>query len=128
MHLFLDYDENLSYLCFERVWKQVDRLAMVRSLELLASSEGLEPDEIRLFLLLLANCDDSGEGRTGCRQLGLVFGHWRSLRRVRRALRRLADLGLIRFETVPGGRGEEKGFVLSYSIPGAKRCESEPVA
>jgi len=101
---------------------------MVRCLEALALSEGLEPDEIRLYLLLLANCDDTGEGRTGCRQLGVVFGHRRSLRRARRAFKRLADLGLIHCAIVPGDRGEEKGFVLSYSIPVVKRDASNPVA
>lgn len=119
----LDYDENLSYLRFERVRKYVDRLAMVRNLEELASSEGLEPDEIRLYLLLLANCDDSGEGRTGCRQLAIVFGHCFSRGRIRRAFRRLADLGLIHFEPIPVGGVGDEAFVLSYSIPGAESGE-----
>lgn len=128
MHLLLDYDENMSYLWCERARKYVDRLAMVRKLGELASSEGLEPDEIRLYLLLLANCDDSGEGKAGCRRLAIIFGHCRSRGRIRQALLRLAELGLIHFEPIPRGRGEEEDFVLSYSLPGAERDESEPVA
>lgn len=100
---------------------------MVRNLGELASREGLEPDEIRLYLLLLANSDRSGKGKAGSSQLAIIFGHYRSRARVGRAVRHLADLCLIHFEFLPGDRGTGESFVLSYAVPGVESDESMPV-
>ncbi len=112
-HLLLDYDENMSYFLFERVGGFVDMLGMVRDLEDLVSREGLEPDEMRLYLLLLANCDKSGRGRTGCRRLAIIFRRRHFQDRISQALNRLAVLGLIQVESFLG-QGDD--VVLSYSI------------
>lgn len=103
----------------------MDRLGLVRNLGELASKEGLEPDEIRLYLLLLANCCESGQGKASYRQLAIVFGQCRFGERIRRALNRLSGLGLVHYAFLAGCKWED-AFVLSYTIPGAASDESMP--
>ena len=103
----------------------MDRLGLVGNLGELASKEGLEPDEIRLYLLLLANCRESGQGKASYRQLGIVFGQFRFGDRIRRAINRLSGLGLVQCASLPECMGGEE-FVLSYLIPGVASDESMP--
>lgn len=105
----------------------MDRLCLARNLGEVASREGLAPVEIRLYLLLLANCGDSGQGTASYRQLAIVFGQLRFGGRIRRAVNRLAGLGLVQCASLPECMGEEE-FVLSYSIPGMASDESLPGA
>jgi len=113
--------------CFERAERSVDRLGLVRNLGEVASKEGLGTDEIRLFLLLLANCCESGQGTASSSQLAIVFGQGRFGDRIRRAVNRLAGLGLVHCDSFSGCMWDDD-FVLSYSIPGVACHESMPGA
>jgi len=77
----------------------VDKLHLLKEFERLARKEGLESDEIRLYLLLLANCDITLHGELGFDTIKGALGKRFSPTRLNRACRRLSVHGLI--EVVP---------------------------
>ncbi len=73
----------------------MDKLHLLKEFERLARKEGLESDEIRLYLLLLANCGATSQGEISYSTITGALGKGFPPPRLKRTCRRLSDHGLI---------------------------------
>jgi hypothetical protein len=94
----------------------VDKLRILKDFEELAFKESLGSDEIRLYLLLLANCDIAMHGELGYDTIRGALGKRFSPTRLNRACQRLSVHGLI--EIIPPSLDEisKENFSLKYGI------------
>lgn len=94
----------------------MDKLHILKDFTRLALKWTLESDEIRLYLLLLVNCDATRHGELGYGTIKGAFGKEFSPARLKRACRRLSSHGLI--EVIPPLPDEitEEYFIMAYTI------------
>ena len=94
----------------------MDKLRILKKFERLALKKTLEADEIRLYLLLLANCDLTGNGKIEYRAIKDALGKKFFSTKLNRACRRLSDHGLIEVITPSFDEISEEDFPLEYRI------------
>jgi len=94
----------------------VDKLRILKEFERLALKKALETDEIRLYLLLLANCDITGNGKIECRAIKDALGKRFLPNRLNRTCRQLSVHGLIEVITPSFDEISEEDFPLEYRI------------
>lgn len=95
---------------------QVDKIDLFREVERLAVANDLDADEIRLYLLLLANCQGPQHGRIEYATIKNAIGGKFSPQKLERACQHLFASSLV---VVTSGFPEdmaEKDFVLDYLI------------
>jgi hypothetical protein len=100
----------------------MDKLGMLAEFEKRAHGEGLECDEVRLFLLLLAHYDGAEQrGDVDRRTVATALGKGFSSARFKRACCRLSALGLVEIAVLfPGGSAGEDS-ILVYGLPPLSR-------
>lgn len=97
----------------------MDTLNHFKELEKLAAGNNLDADEIRLYLLLLANCKGSRNGQIKYYTIKSAMGGDFSPAKLKKSCQRLfADKLLVVAHPFPEIMNEET-FILSYSIPPA---------
>lgn len=94
----------------------MDKLRILKDFEELAFKESLESDEIRLYLLLLANCDITMRGELGYDTIKGALGKRFSPARLNRACRRMSVHGLIEVISPSLDEISEENFSLEYGI------------
>jgi ABC-type microcin C transport system permease subunit YejB len=101
----------------------VDKLDLFQELEKLAAGDDLDADEIRLYLLLLANCRGSRTGQIGYSTIKNAIGGEFTPRKLEKAFQHLFRRNLV---AVTAGFPEhmvDDNFVLSYLIlPAREIC------
>jgi hypothetical protein len=98
----------------------MDRLDLLKELEKLVILRRLDTDEIRLYLLLLANCSGSRDGEIEYMSIKSAFGGVFSRSKLEKACRRLFNYKLITLTSIiPIGKSEVD-FTLSYIISPAR--------
>ena len=89
----------------------------LKELDRLAAGNSLNADEIRLYLLLLANCRGSSNGQIEYATIKSAIGRGFSLAKLKKACQRLY-MGKLVVVTSPFPKSSsEEIFILSYSIP-----------
>lgn len=112
--IFLEHADGVS----------MDKLGMLAEFEKRAHGEGLGSDEVRLFLLLLANYDCASQrGEIGRSTVAAVMGKGFSSARFKRLCRRLSALGLIEIAVLSPGGSAGEDSILVY---GLHRLSQEP--
>jgi hypothetical protein len=95
----------------------MDALEQFKELERLAAGNNLDADEIRLYLLLLANCRGSRSGQITFTTIRNAIGREFSPAKLEKACKRLF-MGKLVVVTSPFPESlNEETFILSYSIP-----------
>ncbi len=97
----------------------MDKLRILREVEQ-AILAHLEADGIRLYLLLLANSRETGEGNIGYKTIRKALGADFHASRVLDACRDLRDQGLIEIISPPPDNLAEPDFALIYRIVSAR--------
>lgn len=94
----------------------MDRLGVLKAFEKLVEGGALDTDEIRLYLLLLANCGHTKTGAISYRTIRDALGEGYSLARLKRSCHHLGKHGLI--ENLPPFLGESstEDSILTYRI------------
>jgi len=94
----------------------VERLDLLKELEKLANGNSLNADEIRLYLLLLANCRGSLDGRIEYNTIKNAIGREFTPGKLKKACQQLLmDKFIAVTSILPDGINEEN-FILSYTI------------
>lgn len=73
----------------------MDKLSILQSVKRCKIMDNLNTDEIRLYLILLANSRENGDGKILFRVINGVLGEGFSRDRLNAACRKLAEYGLI---------------------------------
>jgi hypothetical protein len=94
----------------------MDRLELLKGLEKLVIEKGLESYEIRLYLLLLANCSWTGNGEIDHMTIKIALGGEFSRSYVEKVCQRLFSCKLITFSAIISVGPSEEDFTLSYMI------------
>lgn len=99
----------------------MDKLRTLQSVEMNKIMDGLGADEARIYLILLANSRENGDGKILLRVVNGVIGEGFSMDRLKAICRKLAECGLIEvhapsLEQVKGGNSK-----LAYRIPPEKQ-------
>jgi hypothetical protein len=95
----------------------MDALDQFKELERLAAGNSLGADEIRLYLLLLANCRGSRKGQIAYTTIKSAIGGAFSPVKLKKACQRLFIDKLIVVTSPFPESINEKNFILSYLIP-----------
>ena len=98
----------------------MDRQELLAELEQLGSADNLDSDEIRLYILLLANCVGTRNGEIGYGTIKSAFGKEFSLGKLNNACLRLSNCKLIKVISASPVEASEDDFTLTYIIPPAK--------
>jgi len=93
----------------------VNRLRILKDFGELARKERLDSDEVRLYLLLLANCRTWKHVDIEYRAIKSALGKQFSVARLKRACRRLSGHGLIEIIS-PLDEITAKDFAMTYRI------------
>ena len=100
----------------------MDALDQFNELERLAAGKNLDADEIRLYLLLLANCRGSRNGQITYTTIKSAIGREFSPTKLEKACQRLL-MGNLVLVTSPFPESiSEENFILSYLIPPTGEC------
>ncbi|HTP65487.1 MAG TPA: hypothetical protein VMJ66_08860 [Geobacteraceae bacterium] len=94
----------------------MDKLDLVKELDRLAAGNDLEANEIRLYLLLLANCRGTRNGQIESATIKSAIGREFSPGRLKKACQRLAASNLLAITSNFPDNLPEENFVLSYQI------------
>ena len=94
----------------------MNRLRILKEFENLARRESLDTDEIRLFLLLLANCRAPKHGEIEYSTVKSALGKQFSFAKLQRVCRRLSMHGLIEVILFPLDGLNGKDIVIAYRI------------
>ena len=94
----------------------MDKLRILKEFEKLALKESLETDEVRLYLLLLANCGARRRGGIEYNTIRGALGKGFSPARLKRACRRLSAHGLIEVVSPPMDGVAGNDFSMVYRI------------
>lgn len=78
----LDFDDYLSYLIEKLFEAEVDRLRLLKELNAEGLLEHLSRDELRLLLLMIANCKDNGEAELHGDEISRMFGRDVTMKRL----------------------------------------------
>jgi len=73
----------------------MDKLSILQSVKRCKVMDNLNTDEIRLYLILLANSGENGDGKILLRVVSGVLGEGFSIDRLKAACCKLAECGLI---------------------------------
>jgi len=95
----------------------MDAFDQFKALERLAAGNNLDADEIRLYLLLLANCRGSRNGQIAYATIKSAIGKEFSPAKLKKACQRLLERKLIVVTSPFPESINEKNFILSYLIP-----------
>jgi hypothetical protein len=95
----------------------MDALNQFKALERLAAGNNLDADEIRLYLLLLANCRGSRNGQIAYATIKSAIGKEFSPRKLKIACQRLIISKLFVVTSLFPENIDEENFILSYLIP-----------
>jgi len=85
----------------------MDKLRILQSVKRTKIMDNLDTDEIRLYLILLANSGENGDGKILLRTIDGVFGDGFSRDRLDAASRKLVECGMI--EVLPLSLEKIKG-------------------
>ena len=94
----------------------MDKLDLVKELDRLAAINGLDADEIRLYLLLLANCRGSRAGQIEYATIKSAIGWELSPGKLKKACQRLVMSNLVAVTPPLHEYMIDDNFVLSYRI------------
>lgn len=94
----------------------MDRLDLLKELDKLAIVKSLDNDEIRLFLLLLANCSGSQKDDIEYLTIKRAIGREFTRSRLESACQRLFHCKLITEATIKPVGASEEDYTLSYMI------------
>lgn len=95
----------------------MDTLDQFKALEKLAAGKNLDADEIRLYLLLLANCRGSRNGQIAYTTIKSAIGRGFSPAKLKKACQRLLKGNLVVVTSPFPERINEETFILFYLIP-----------
>jgi hypothetical protein len=95
----------------------MDPLNQFKELERLAAGNNLDADEIRLYLLLLANCRGSRKGQIAYTTIKSAIGGGFSPAKLKKACQRLLTGKLIVVTSPFPDCINEENLILSYLIP-----------
>lgn len=94
----------------------MDKLSILQSVKRCKIMDNLNTDEIRLYLILLANSGENGVGNILLRGINGVLGQGFSLDRVKAACCKLAEYGLIEVPTSSLEQINDNDTKLDYKI------------
>jgi hypothetical protein len=95
----------------------MDALNQFKALERLAAGNNLDADELRLYLLLLANCRGSRNGQIAYTTIKSAIDSELSPGKLKKACQRLLMGNLVVVTSPFPERINEENFILSYLIP-----------
>lgn len=94
----------------------MDRLELLRELEELVLASNLTGDELRLYILFLSNCVESGNGEIDYRTITNAMGKGFSQGTLSKICRGLSARRLIKVTSTIPERATAENFILTYSI------------
>ncbi len=94
----------------------MDKLRTLQSAKSCKIMDNLNTDEIRLYLILLANCGKNGDGKILLRVINGVLGQGFSIDRLKAACCKLSEYGLIEVPASSLEQIKDDGSKLAYKI------------
>ncbi|MBI4744984.1 MAG: hypothetical protein HY786_00195 [Deltaproteobacteria bacterium] len=94
----------------------MDKLRILQSVKRCKMIDNLNTDELRLYLILLANSRGNGDGKILLRGINRIFGEGFSVNRVKTACSKLAEYGLIEVPASSLERIRDYDSKLVYKI------------
>ena len=94
----------------------MDKYAVLKQFEKLAGEIPMDSGEIRLYLLLLANCRDTGDGEIEYITIKDAFGGMYPTGELQRICRRMEKHGVIEIITPPLEEITAGNLILTYRI------------
>ena len=94
----------------------MDKLSILQSVKRCKIMDNLNTDEIRLYLILLANSGENGDGKILLRVIYEVLGEGFSTDRLRAACSKLEEYGLIEVPASSLEQVEDDDSKLVYKI------------
>lgn len=99
----------------------MDKLRTLRSAKRCKIMDNLNTDETRLYLILLANSRENGDGKILLRVINGVLGEGFSMNRLKAACRKLAECGLIEVSAPSLEQVKGDNSKLAYRITPEKQ-------
>ncbi len=94
----------------------MDKLSMLKSVKRSKIMDNLNSDEIRLYLILLANSGENGDGKILLSVIYGVLGEGFSMDRLKVSCRKLAEYGLIEVPASSMEQVKDDDSKLVYKI------------
>lgn len=94
----------------------MDKFRVLQSAKRSKIMDSLNSDETRLYLILLANSGENGDGKMLLRVIDGVLGEGFSMDRLKAACSKLAEYGLIEFRASSLKDVNDEDFRLAYHI------------
>ena len=99
----------------------MDKLLTLRSAKKNKVMDGLGIEETRLYLILLANSGENGDGKVLLSSINGALGKEFSIARLKAACRKLAECGLIEVSAPSLEQGKGDNSKLAYRITPEKQ-------
>lgn len=99
----------------------MDKLHILKEFEKLALRESLGRDDVRLYLLLLANCGRRGGGEIAGKTIEDALGWGFPTVKLQRACHHLSELGLIALVSPLPDDASAADFTVAYTISSLQR-------
>jgi hypothetical protein len=112
----LDTIDYLSYLIQKRFEAEVNRFRLLKRLNTERLLEHLSGDELRLFLFMIANCKNNGEGELHGAELRRIFGRDFTMKRLNDLCAKLDKVLVARITYRFRSCTVYSGLVMTYRI------------
>lgn len=99
----------------------MDKLHILKDFEKLATRESLGLDDVRLYLLLLANCGSQRRGKIAGKIIEDALGWESSSVKLQRVCHHLSELGLIALVSPLPDDASTSDFTVAYTISSLQR-------